>query len=221
MPGPVHNEEVHRPQMANHEPLKASKRAVDFEQGVYKRGLKYERPALTFQSDLWEEQACSRLSAEAKGYVYGSAGQRQTHNKNLESFKRWSIQPRRLVKTEDFSSLETTIFGQKLSVPIAIAPVGVQRLFHREGERAAARAATKCDVPYILSTASSTNIEDVAEANGDGQRWFQLYWPSNEHDDITASMLKRAKAAGYTTLFVTVDTYLLGWRPSDMDQGKF
>lgn len=206
--------------MAERKPEQAADRAVKFEQGVYQKGLKYERPLLTFQSDQWEEQACNRLSAEAKGYVYGSAGQRQTHNKNLESFKRWSIQPRRLVKTKDFASLETTIFDEELAVPIAIAPVGVQRLFHGEGEKAVARAAAKCDVPYILSTASSTSTEDVAEANGDGQRWFQLYWPSHEHDDITVSLLKRAKASGYTTLFVTVDTYLLGWRPSDMDQGE-
>ena len=74
-------------------------------------------------------------------------------------------------------------------------------------------------MPYILSTASSTSIEDVATANGDGVRWYQLYWPSNEHDDITASLLKRAKAAGYTALVVTLDTYMLGWRPSDMDNG--
>jgi lactate 2-monooxygenase len=70
-----------------------------------------------------------------------------------------------------------------------------------------------------MSTASSTSIEDVARANGAGTRWFQLYWPANEHNDITLSILKRAKNNGFSALVVTLDTYILGWRPSDMDNG--
>ena len=68
-----------------------------------------------------------------------------------------------------------------------------------------------------MSTASSTSIEDVAMANGGGVRWFQLYWPLK--DEITASILARAKKAGFTALVVTLDTYILGWRPTDMDNG--
>ena len=127
------------------------------------------------------------------------------------------------MKTEGFATLKTSVFDgelkEDLAAPIAIAPVGVLKIFHPEGEIAVAKAAAASDVPYILSTASSTNIEAAAEANGDGRRWFQLYWPANEHNDITASLLKRAKENGYSTLVVTVDTYLLGWRPSDMDNG--
>ena len=70
-----------------------------------------------------------------------------------------------------------------------------------------------------MSTASSTSIEDVAKANGTGIRWYQLYWPANEHNDITVSLLTRAKNAGFSALFVTLDTYILGWRPTDMDSG--
>ncbi|KAI0466162.1 FMN-dependent dehydrogenase [Xylaria cf. heliscus] len=84
---------------------------------------------------------------------------------------------------------------------------------------AAAAAAARQNVPYVMSTASSTSIEDVAMANGDGVRWFQLYWPPNEQSDITVSMLERAQKAGFSALFVTLDTYILGWRPSDMDNG--
>ena len=62
-----------------------------------------------------------------------------------------------------------------------------------------------------MSTAASASIEDVAKANGDGVRWYQLYWPSNEHNDLTASILMRAKSAGFSALFVTLDTYILGW----------
>jgi isopentenyl diphosphate isomerase/L-lactate dehydrogenase-like FMN-dependent dehydrogenase len=92
-------------------------------------------------------------------------------------------------------------------------------IFNPDGEVAAAAAAAKQNVPFIMSTASSTSIEDVAKANGDGARWFQLYWPQNEYDNITASMLKRAKENGFTALIVTLGTYILGWRPSDMDNG--
>lgn len=70
-----------------------------------------------------------------------------------------------------------------------------------------------------MSTASATPIEDVAKANGDGDRFYQLYWPANEHNEITASFLRRAQSSGYSALLVTLDTYVLGWRPSDLDHG--
>lgn len=86
---------------------------------------------------------------------------------------------------------------------------------------ASATAAAKEGVPYIMSTASSTTIEDVAAANGDGVRFFQLYWPQRDHDDITISMLERARESGFVALVVTLDTYLLGWRPADQNEGGF
>lgn len=192
---------------------------VEYEQRIYQKGLQYERPPLSFQSINWEAQAAERMSAEAKGYVVGNAGTGETARKNREAFARWSIVPRRLVKTGDFPDLSTTVLNQSLPFPIAVAPVGVQRIFNPEGEVASAAAAAAQGVPYIMSTASSTSIEDVAKANGNGVRWFQLYWPANEHNEITISMLSRAKKAGFSALFVTLDTYILGWRPSDMDNG--
>jgi isopentenyl diphosphate isomerase/L-lactate dehydrogenase-like FMN-dependent dehydrogenase len=192
---------------------------IDYEKKIYERGLKFERPPITCDSTKWEELAKDRLSAESAGYVWGSAGTRETHDKNLSSFKKWSIVPNRLVKSPGLPDLTSEIFGEKLSFPLALAPVGVQTIFNPEGEVSTSSAADDVGVPYILSTASATSIEKVAHANGDGKRWYQLYWPSNDHNDITISILKRAKAAGYNTLVVTLDTYLLGWRPSDMDNG--
>ncbi|KAK3197243.1 hypothetical protein GRF29_1536g1126303 [Pseudopithomyces chartarum] len=207
----------HRAKFADHKPQQD---AYSYEMETYKKGLTYKRPPITFQASKWESLACDRTSAESKGYVYGSAGSRETDDKNKAAFKKWSIVPNRLTGIKNFPDLTTEIFGEKLQAPIAMAPVGVLRIFNPEGEVAAAKAAAKEAVPYILSTASSTSIEDVANANGeDGQRWYQLYWPIREHDDITISLLQRAKKSGFTTLFVTLDTYLLGWRPSDMDNG--
>ena len=149
----------------------------------------------------------------------GNAGTGETTRKNVAAFARWSILPKRLVKTTGLPNLSTELphLNMQSPSPIAIAPVGVQRIFNPEGELASAAAAAGEEVPYIMSTASSTSIEDVAKANGDGVRWFQLYWPLK--DDITVSMLSRAKKAGFTALFVTLDTYILGWRPTDMDNG--
>ncbi|KAH9844501.1 putative lactate 2-monooxygenase [Teratosphaeria destructans] len=192
---------------------------LDYEQMVFQRGLDLQRPPFTFQADQWQPQAEARMSAESKGYVSGNAGTGETYRKNREAFQRWSIVPNRLIKTEGLPDLSVDILGTKVPFPIAIAPVGVQKIFTPEGEIASARAAAQENVPYIMSTASSATIEEVAEANGSATRWYQLYWPSRDHDDITISILKRAKKAGFTSLFVTLDTYILGWRPSDMDNG--
>ncbi|BCR90649.1 lactate 2-monooxygenase [Aspergillus chevalieri] len=186
-----------------------------YEVDVYQEGLRDKRPAITFNAFEWEKLAKERLSAESFGYVWGSAGSRETDDNNRAAFKKWGIVPSRLVKS-DFPSLKTTLFGDEYNYPMAIAPVGVQQIFHREGEIATASAAQQENVTYILSTASATSIEDVAKANGSGPRWFQLYWPLNDQSDVTLSLLRRAKAANYKVLVVTLDTYILGWRPSDL-----
>ncbi|MGW4569516.1 alpha-hydroxy-acid oxidizing protein, partial [Streptomyces sp. NPDC004561] len=99
---------------------------------------------------------------------------------------------------------------------LALAPVGVLSIMHPDAETAAARAAAAQGVPYILSSASSTPMEQVAEAMGDAERWFQLYWGKDR--EVTRSFLGRAKAAGFSVLVVTLDTPLLAWRPRDLDQ---
>ncbi|KAM3065913.1 hypothetical protein ACMFMG_009862 [Clarireedia jacksonii] len=113
--------------------------------------------------------------------------------------------------------LRINLFGQEYDSPILMAPVGVQTIFHEDKETGLSKVCAEIGVPYILSTASSSSIEEVAEATGDGHRWYQLYWPQD--DDITISLLKRAKANGYKVLVVTLDTWALAWRPADLDEG--
>lgn len=103
----------------------------------------------------------------------------------------------------------------KYDSPLLLAPIGVQGIVHPEAELATARAAANAGVPMILSTASTRSIEEVAEANENGQRWYQLYWPKDP--EVTRSLLSRAKQAGYTALVVTLDTLTIGWRPHDLD----
>jgi FMN-dependent dehydrogenase len=95
-----------------------------------------------------------------------------------------------------------------------LAPVGVQSIVHQQGELAAARAAASQSLPFILSTAASHSLEEVAGAMGPASRWYQLYWPKDRA--LAASFLGRAADAGYAAIVVTLDTWMLGWRPRDL-----
>ena len=134
------------------------------------------------------------LSAAAYMYTFGSAGTWATDVANKKALESWKIVPRMLVDATNRKlevrisfkglgtflhsfSYQTTIFGVKYPVPVFLAPVGVQGILHADGEIASARAAANVGVPYIMSTAASRSIEDVAAANGpNGHRWYQLYW---------------------------------------------
>ena len=99
--------------------------------------------------------------------------------------------------------------------PVIMAPIGIQSLYHPDKEIATANACAALRVPFTLSTASSTGMEELAQGSDPGPKWFQLYWPMDE--EITASILRRARSSGYTTLVVTLDTWTLAWRPHDLD----
>ncbi|TNC21165.1 lactate 2-monooxygenase [Amycolatopsis alkalitolerans] len=186
-----------------------------YQNEIYLQGLGGATPAMTTDLSRLEEAAGGVLTPEALGYVAGAAGAGATMRANRESFDRWKIVPRMLTGATD-RDLSTTLFGTALPAPVLLAPVGVQSIVHPEAELATARAAAGLGVPMILSTASSRTIEQVADANGDGPRWFQLYWPNDQ--DVCASILERARKAGYTTLVVTLDTWTLAWRPQDLDR---
>ena len=113
--------------------------------------------------------------------------------------------------------LSITLFGKTYASPFLVAPVGVQEIMHRDAEMATARACKAAGVPMILSTAATRTIEEVAGELGDSDRWYQLYWPRSEFEDVTASLLSRAKRSGYKVLVVTLDTFTIGWRPVDLD----
>src|SRR5690606_3151902 len=99
--------------------------------------------------------------------------------------------------------------------PVLLGPIGVQSFVHPEGELASARAAAELGLVYIHSTAAAHSIEQAAEASGDGPRWYQLYWPKDP--EVAASLVQRAEAAGYRATVVTLDTFMLGWRPTGRD----
>jgi len=188
---------------------------ANYQNEIYLHGLAGTFPELPCEPAGLEDLARERMDAEPFGYVAGSAGTESTARANRAAFDRWRIVPRFL---RDVSSrdLSTTVLGTPFPAPVALAPVGVQGIVHPEAELAVARAAGEIGLPMVLSTVSSYTLEDVA-ATGAGPKWFQLYWPRER--EVAASLIGRAKAAGYGALVVTLDTFILAWRPRDLSRG--
>ena len=181
---------------------------------IYLAGATDQRPELPhFAPAAWERAFAEQVTPEAHGYVAGAAGAEDTLRENLEAFRRWRIVPRML---RDISArdMRCELFGTELHSPLLLAPVGVQAIVHPDGELASARAAASLGVPMVHSTAASHSIEDVAAALGDTPRWFQLYWPNDP--ELAASFVHRAEAAGYSAIVLTLDTFMLAWRPRDL-----
>ena len=180
---------------------------------IYLNGLSGRVPEFpTSIADL--EAAAQRvMTPGAFGYVAGGAGSEATMRANREAFDRWRIVPR-MLRDVSVRDLSTEILGTRMPAPVMLAPVGVQSIVHDDAEVAVARAAASLGVPMVLSTAAAKSMEDVAAANGDGPRWFQLYWPGDP--ELTASFLERAEKAGFAAIVVTLDTWMLAWRPRDL-----
>jgi lactate 2-monooxygenase len=149
---------------------------------------------------------------KAAEYVFGAAGSEDTMRANESAFRRWRIVPRMLRDVSD-RDLSVTVLGTELPAPVGLAPIGVQTIVHPEGEVAVARAAAAVGLPMAVSTVSGSTLEEIAAA-ADGPKWFQLYWPGNR--EFAASLLARAEAAGYQAVLVTLDTFLPGWKPRDL-----
>ncbi|QNP74491.1 lactate 2-monooxygenase [Streptomyces roseirectus] len=188
---------------------------ADFQYEIYLDGMTGAVPRLPTDLTALEEMAERRLGPGPFGYVAGSAGDGSTARANRAALERRRIVPRMLRDVAE-RDLSVEVLGRTLSAPLALAPVGVLSIMHPGAEPAAARAAAAQGVPFVLSSASSTPMEQVAEAMGDAERWFQLYWSKDR--EVTLSFLKRARAAGCSILVVTLDTPLLAWRPRDLDQ---
>jgi isopentenyl diphosphate isomerase/L-lactate dehydrogenase-like FMN-dependent dehydrogenase len=202
--------------MTDAEPIAQEQPFANFQYEIYARGLAGETPALPLLGADLQERARERVSAEAFGYVAGGAGAELTVRANLQAFERVQIVPR-MLRDVSQRDLGCSVLGTAMPAPVLLAPVGVQSIVHPEAELAVGRAAAAQGLPFILSTASSHTMEDVAEAVGQAARWYQLYWPKDR--DLAASFVARAAAGGYEAIVVTLDTWLLGWRPRDLQNG--
>src|SRR4051812_35858231 len=141
-------------------------------------------------------------------YISGGAADELTMRWNRESYDRIRLRPRVLV---DVSQLDTrvTLFGREMAFPILLAPTAYHKLAHPEGEIATVRGAGAADATMVVSTSATTSLEDVAKA-ATRPLWFQLYVQPDR--DFTRELVRRAEAAGYQALVVTVDSPVLGAR---------
>jgi isopentenyl diphosphate isomerase/L-lactate dehydrogenase-like FMN-dependent dehydrogenase len=156
-----------------------------------------------------------RLPRVVFDYIDGGADSEYTLRENTRAFERITFRPRCAVPPGKCDS-STTVAGTPLAFPLVLAPVGSSRLFHPDGEPAAARAAGEAGIPYILSTLSGSRLEDV-RAESRGAVWYQLYLCGGH--DVAKAAIARAKAAGFSALVVTIDTPVAGLRERDFRNG--
>ena len=188
---------------------------ADYYREIYTRGLGGETPAIPVSIEELERRATEAMEPRAANYVGAGAGSEDTIAANAEAFRRRRIVPRMLRDVAE-RDLSTTVLGTAMPAPLMLAPIGVQKILHPDGELATARAAAALGTPMIASTASHFSLEEIAEASGEASRWFQLYWANDRR--LVESFVGRAERAGYGAIVVTVDTFIPGWKPRDLQQ---
>jgi 4-hydroxymandelate oxidase len=163
----------------------------------------------------YEELARARMEPSMWDYLQGGSDDEVTLRANREAFARVGLRPRVLVDVSR-CELSTQVVGTSMALPLLVAPMAYHRLAHPEGEVATARGAGAVGVPLVVSTFSSRTLEDVAAA-AQGPLWLQVY--CFRRREVTASLLRRAEAAGYRALVLTVDAPRLGRRERDLRNG--
>jgi 4-hydroxymandelate oxidase len=164
--------------------------------------------------DELEAVARERLPAMAYGYYAGGADDEVALRGNAAAYRRWSLHYRVLVDVAT-RDLATRVLGQPLAMPIMVAPTAFHKLAHPDGELATARAAAAAGTTMIVSSLSTTAIEDIAATGA--SLWFQLY--VYRERDATAALVERATRAGCKALVLTVDAPLFGRRERDVRHG--
>lgn len=192
----------------------------DYQLGFYLAGLGGEQPKFPMAYADLEAKAAEAMDRELWAYVAGGAGDEYTQRANVAAFERWGLMPRMLVGAAE-RDLSVDLFGRKLPTPLLMSPVGVIGLCTDDGhgDLATAKAAAETGVPMIASTLSQDPMEEVAAQFGDTPGYFQLYTPNDR--ELAESFVHRAEAAGFAGIVVTLDTWVLGWRPRDLRLGSF
>ena len=151
-------------------------------------------------------------------YDYADCGSwtESTYRANETDFDKILLRQRVAVNIESRST-RSTMVGQPVAMPVALAPVGLTGMQHADGEILAARAAKKFGIPFTLSTMSICSIEDVAQATGNHPFWFQLYVMKDR--TFIEGLIDRAKAAGCSALVLTLDLQIIGQRHKDLKNG--
>ncbi|MDX1567739.1 MAG: alpha-hydroxy acid oxidase [Longimicrobiales bacterium] len=163
-----------------------------------------------------EDLGRAALSLEVYDYYRGGSEDERTIRLNRAAYGRWLLRPRRLVDVSR-PDLSVDLLGDRLSLPVGLAPTAFQRLAHPEGELATARAARSARTLMVASTLATSTIEEIAEAHG-GPTWLQLYVFRNR--DLSLDLVRRAEACGCSAVCLTVDVPVQGKRERD-DRNRF
>ena len=161
----------------------------------------------------YERLAAERLEPGPLGYFTGGAGDERTLARNVEAFSGWELIPRVLVDVAEVDP-SVELFGSRLSMPVAVAPVAFQQLAHPDGEEGMARAAGAAGTAMCLSTIATATPASVAAAAPEAIRWFQLYCFSDRA--VTEALLAEAVESGYGAILLTVDAPFAGRRERDL-----
>ncbi len=192
----------------------------DYQNEIYGAGVRGVLPKLPVDFATLEKRAGAAMPTDVLNYVQGGCGDERTQDRNASAFDHWGMVPRMMVDTTK-RDLSIELFGLTLPSPIFMAPIGVTGLAtqDRHGDLAAARAAAITGIPLMASTLSNDPLESVAKHMGDTPGFFQLYTPKDP--ELAASLVARAETAGYKAIVVTLDTWVTGWRPRDLNTANF
>jgi lactate 2-monooxygenase len=192
----------------------------DYQNEIYQAGLSGVLPRLPVDFASLEARAAAAMPPTVLGYVQGGCGDEFTQRHNAEAFRHWGMVPRMMVDCSR-RDLSIELFGMSLPTPLFMSPIGVAGLCTQDGhgDLAAAHASAATQVPLVASTLSNDPLEKVAEISGATPAFFQLYTPKDEN--VALSLVQRAEAAGYQGIVVTLDTWVTGWRPRDLNVANF
>ena len=187
---------------------------------IYNAGLRGILPTWPVDFATLEKRAHEALGPMMTNYVAGGCGDEHTQDHNAAAFHHWGMVPRMMVDCS-VRDLSVELFGHTYPTPLFMAPIGLngEASQDRHGDMAAARASALTGVPFCASTLANDPLEDVKAACGDTPAWFQLYTPRNR--EVATSLIRRAEDAGYKALVVTLDTWVTGWRPRDLNASNF
>jgi lactate 2-monooxygenase len=192
----------------------------DYQNEIYFNGLSGVLPKLPVDFATLEQRASAALAPAVLNYLQGGCGDEFTQRRNADAFRHWGMVPRMMVDTTN-RDLSISLLGMKLPTPLFMCPVGIAGICTQDGhgDLAAAGAAAHTGVPLCQSTLSNDPLETVRTAMGGTPGLFQLYTPKNK--ELAESLARRAEAAGYKALVVTLDTWVTGWRPRDLNTANF
>jgi lactate 2-monooxygenase len=192
----------------------------DFQNEIYFAGIDGRLPKLPVNFAALEKLAHEAMAPSVMSYVAGGCGDEHTQKFNVTAFEHWGIIPR-ILAGGGVRDLSINLFGMKLRTPIFMCPIGVIGICPADGhgDMATARAAAQTGVPMVASTLSEDPMELVAGELGSTPGLFQLYTPNDR--ELAESLVRRAEAAGFKAIVITLDTWILGWRPRDLNHANF